>query len=260
MNIVKVTNKIALVMVVLLAYWVFIFTCSTVFGFKVFRENMSEIFLLSILGIFAVLLGSIIINIMFNLTAIAEGKKCTENMPANKYKYALLGFLGSLVAIFMFLYLGDVATSKKKEDYLVSSASALIEEQKDIMEKLASYSFSRKYIESAGHDIKVLSKVEEKFPQVTVIVRDSLNGKQLLLGFSSYSGLGPQEKALRVDYILSTSSEERQYLNSVFDGKVSNHRFSSSDGRYEIYYPVKTDQGIIVIHLSQYSRYGKMGS
>ncbi|MDE1465131.1 hypothetical protein [Spartinivicinus poritis] len=260
MNIVKVTNKIALVMIVLLVYWVFIFTCSTVFGFKVFRENMSEIFLLSILGIFAVLLGSIIINIMFNLTAIAEGKKYTENVPKDKYKYTLLGFLGSLVVIFMLLYLGDIATSKKKEDYLVSSASALIGEQQDIMERLSRYSFSRKYIESASHDIKVLSKVEEKFPEVTVIARDSLNGKQLLLGFSSYSGLGSEEKALRVNYILSTSSEERQYLNSVFDGRVSSHRFSSSDGRYEIYYPVKTDQGIIVIHLSQYSRYGKMGS
>ncbi|WP_163835308.1 hypothetical protein [Spartinivicinus ruber] len=260
MNIVKITNKIALAMVVLLIYWVFIFACSTTFGFKVFRENITEMFVLSILGIFAVLLGSIIINIMFNLTAIAEGSKQTEDIPKNKYKYSLLCFLGSLMVIFMFLYFGDIASSKKKERYLISSASALLEEQQSIIERLSDYSFSREYIENASQGIKVLGKVEEKFPEITVIVRDNLNDKQLLLGFSSYTGLRTEENALKVDYILSTSSEERQYLNSVFDGEITDHKFSSNDGKYEIYYPVKTDKGIIVIHLSQYSRYGKMGS
>ena len=105
-----------------------------------------------------------------------------------------------------------------------------------------------------------MSKVEEKFPKVTVITRDSLRGKPLLLGFTSYSGLGKDEEALKADYILSTSSEERKYLNSIFDGSTSTHRFSSNDGRYEIYYPVKTENGQIVIHLSQHSRYGKIGS
>ena len=260
MNVIKITNTIALATVALLMYWVFIFICSSVFGFKVFRENMTEMFLLSILGIFAILSGAIILNIMFNLTAIADGRDIEKRGNIPKRKKPIYIFLSSLVVIFIFLYAGDLATSKKKEKYLVSSAADLLAEQQDIIGSLSSYSFSREYIESASQDIKVLSKVEEKFPKVTVITRDSLRGKPLLLGFTSYSGLGKDEEALKADYILSTSSEERKYLNSIFDGSTSTHRFSSNDGRYEIYYPVKTENGQIVIHLSQHSRYGKIGS
>ncbi len=260
MNIVKITNKTALITVILLIYWVFIFVCSAVFGFKVFRENMTEMFLLSILGIFSILSGAIILNIMFNLTAIAEGREKSAVKTKNTKKTSIIAFLASFVAIFLLLYAGDLATSKKKEKYLMSSASDLLEEQKEIIGRLSNYSFSREYIEKASQDIKVLSRVEEKFPRVTVITRDTLDGKPLLLGFTSYSGLGKDEEALKADYILSTSSEERKYLHSVFDGDLVKHRFSSNDGRYEIYYPVKTDKGTIVIHLSQHSRYGKIGS
>jgi hypothetical protein len=259
MNIVKITNKIALATVVLLMYWVFIFVSTTVFGFKVFRENMTEMFLLSVLGIFSVLAGSIILNIMYNLTAIAESRKA-EDLPTKPNKRLLIYFLGSLIVIFSLLYLGDQATSNKKERYLVSSASDLVKEQKSTITALSEYSFSKEYINSTSQNIKLLSRVEEKFPQITVIARDKVDGKPLLLGFGGHYRIGKDKEPVKVDYILGTSSEERKYLNDVFDGNSSEHRFSSNDGQYEIYYPVKTEKGQIVLHLSQRSRYGKMGS
>jgi len=260
MNIVKLTNKIALATVVLLMYWVFIFITSTVFGFKVFRENTTELFLFSILGLFAILSGSIVLNIMFNLTSIAEGRGASDAKISKSYKPWTFGFAGSLLVIFILLFVGDLATAKQKERFLVSSASDLIAEQKEIIARLADYSFSSEYIDKAAQKIKVLSKVEEKFPRVTVIVRDSLDNKSLLLGFTDYSKLDKEELPDKADYILSTSSEERQYLHSVFDGGVSAHRFSANDGQYEIYFPIKTPKGIIVLHLSHHSRYGKSGS
>ncbi len=261
MNIVNITNKIALATIVLLMYWVFIFVSSTVFGFKVFRENMTEMFLLSVLGLFTILSGAIILNIMFNLTAIAERQLGIEKKKPKKIsKMLVVAFIGSLVVIFCLLYAGDFVTSKKKENYLVAAASSLVEEQKSIIHRLANYTFSREYIEKASQDIKILRRVEEKFPQVTVIVADKIDGKKFLLAFSSYSGLSKNEEAKKADYILSTSSEERKYLYSVLAGDISQHRFSANDGRYEIYYPVKTGKGNIVIHLSQYNRYGKIGS
>jgi hypothetical protein len=259
MNIVKVTNKIALVSVVGLMYWVFIFVCSTVFGFKVFRENMTEMFLLSILGIFAILSGSIILNIMFNLTAIAEGNRDVETKKSNATRPAVI-FISSLLVIFLGLYFGDMATTKKKETYLVSSASDLVTEQSDVMSRLSNYSFTREYLESTSQDIKILNKVEEKFPSITVIVRDYINDKSYLLGFGGYIYLNDDKEPQKSNYILSTSSEERKYLNSVFSGENKKHWFSSSDGRYEMYFPVKTEHGVIVLHLSQRSRYGKIGS
>jgi hypothetical protein len=259
MNIVKVTNKIALVSVVGLMYWVFIFVCSTVFGFKVFRENMTEMFLLSILGIFAILSGSIILNIMFNLTAIAEGRTNIDRKAKNSYRPLVL-FVGSLLIIFVLLYAGDIATTKKKEAYLVSSASDLVSEQNETISRLSNYSFSREFLESASQDIKILSKVEEKFPSITVIVQDNIKGKKYLLGFGGYFRLSDDNEPQKANYILSTSSEERKYLNSVFSEKNTNHWFSSNDGKYEMYFPVETENGRIVLHLSERSRYGKIGS
>lgn len=260
MNLAKITNKIALITMVLSMYWVFIFISFSVFKFKVFRENMTQVFNLSILGIFAILLACIIINIMFNLTIIAERHIKEEPRARKNYKVPLILFIGSFPVIFLLLYAGDQATTKKKEKYLVSSASDLLEEQSEILSRLSDYSFSRKYLERAGEDITVLRMVEEKFPMVKVIVRDSINGKSILLGFPNYSSFSKEYEPIKANYIFSTSSEERKYLNSVFDGKVTEHLFSSNDGEYEIYYPVVTDKGIIVIHLSQYNKYGKIGS
>jgi len=260
MNIVKATNKIALITVVGLIYWVFIFVCSTVFGFKVFRENMTEIFLLSILGIFAVLSGAIILNIMFNLTAIAEGRRGEERSRKSGKFHPLVLFSGSLVVIFALLYAGDLATTKKKEAYLVSAADALVKEQHDTLLRISDYAFSRDYLENTSKDIKILSRVEEKFPSITVIVEDQIQGKEYFLGLGEHMYVDDKQEPQKVDYILSTSAEERNYLASVFNEKNMRHRFSSHDGRYEVYYPVKTEKGTVVLYLSQYSRHGKFGS
>ena len=75
MNIAKITNRTALVTVTLLVYWVFIFISCTVFDFTIFKEGLTTAFGLSVLGIFAVLSGAIILNIMYNLTAIAEARQ-----------------------------------------------------------------------------------------------------------------------------------------------------------------------------------------
>ena len=50
-KLVKATNIIGMVAVTLLVYWVFALILIQVFGLKVFREHITEIFLMSILGI-----------------------------------------------------------------------------------------------------------------------------------------------------------------------------------------------------------------
>jgi hypothetical protein len=72
MDISRVTYKIALVTVISLIYWVFAFICVQVFGLKVFGENLAQIFGLSIVGLCTVLAGAICVNIMHNLTIIAQ--------------------------------------------------------------------------------------------------------------------------------------------------------------------------------------------
>jgi hypothetical protein len=260
LNISKITNRVAMVTVVLLVYWVFAFVCIQVFGFKVFRENLTQIFAMSILGIFAVLGGAIILNVMFNLTAIAERHNDQQTQVSNLgiRKKGIL-FVISLVVIFSLLFIGDLASSNRKERRLVAAAKVLVEEQKETINRISKYNFSADYLSNASAAIKFMSKIDENFPKVTAIVRDKIDGKPVLLGFSEYYRKS-EDTPQKVDYILSTSAEERNYLNAIFDDEKKDYRFSSNDGRYEIYFPVNTDNDLIVFHLSEYSRYGKFGS
>ena len=92
MNIVKITNKIAIITVVLLMYWVFIFVSSMVFGFKVFQENMTEMFLLSILGIFAILSGAIILNITYSHVIMNTNSHASSSLLLNQKVFNLVAF------------------------------------------------------------------------------------------------------------------------------------------------------------------------
>lgn len=263
MSIVRLSNYIALAFSTLLIYWVFIFVSIEVFDFKIFRQNMTQAFALSVLGILSVLAGSVILNIMFNLTAIANQTN-TDTKPngfSKKHLYLISVFVMSLAIIFSLLYIGDKKTSQKRELYLVSSAENLIKEQEEIFEKATQYEFGKEYIESIKHDLKFVSKIEEKFPQITIITLDEINSKKVLLGFTDHwrssKDDSPPEK---VDFILSTSSSEREYLKQVITTNSASYKFSSNDGAYELYYPYTHNGKTVVIHLSKYSRYGKVGS
>ena len=50
-QLVKLSNIIGITAIILLVYWVFTFITIEVFGLKVFRENMTETFYLSVLWI-----------------------------------------------------------------------------------------------------------------------------------------------------------------------------------------------------------------
>jgi len=71
-TLVKLSNVVAAISIVLLIYWVFVFISVEVFGLKIFRENISQTFGMSVLGILALMGGSLMINVMFNLTRIAQ--------------------------------------------------------------------------------------------------------------------------------------------------------------------------------------------
>ena len=142
-SLVKLSNIIGIISIILLVYWVFVFISITVFGLKVFKENITETFYLSVVGILALMFGSLIINIMFNLTRIAE-KHNKDDLNVSKRRSKKLGLLFALSfpLIFGLLFAGDYLTSKKKEKMLISSAKEIIESNKEKSDKLLNYSFN----------------------------------------------------------------------------------------------------------------------
>lgn len=262
MNIAKITNKIALISVIALIYWVFIFVSMEVFGFKVFRQNMTQIFGLSILGIFAILFGSLVLNIMFNLSAIAEHVKQEQPRQQKRASWWVPIVILSFPLLFGLLYWGNNATNKKRENYLISSAKILQETQRESINLLASYTFGMAYIKKSCQTLKYLGKVDENFPYIFVIQQDNINGKRVNLNFtnSCYLDKKSESDLKKVDYILGTSVKEREYLRDVFTGKVLEPLYSGNDDKFELYYPIQTTNGRFVLYLSKYSQYGKIGS
>ncbi len=260
-KLVKLSNVIGITAIVLLVYWVFTFITIQVFGLKVSRENMTETFYLSVLGILALMVGSLIINVMFNLTRIAENKSIDENNPKSSKKiYFILFAIFPIIAVILFG--GDFLTSNKKEKMLIKTAKSILEKNEVNSIKLVNYEFTEKYINETSNILEIYSETDKNFPSVNLLVKDSINGSPVYLGFnqSIYEKVNDTIKPRKREYLYRTTQEEREYLDLIFSGKSEELRYSNHDGNYELFYPYKKGEKIIVLYFSEQQRYGKLGS
>ncbi|WP_289661408.1 hypothetical protein [Flavobacterium panacagri] len=260
-QIVRLSNVIGITAILLLVYWVFTFILIQVFGLKVFRENMTESFYLSVLGILALMVGSLIINIMFNLTRIAEKHNLdTIDSKTNKWKFLTLTMIFPIIAIILFG--GDYLTTSKKEKLLIKSAESIIAANKANSDKLVNYSFSEKYIIETSDILEILSGTDKHFPSVTVIVKDSIKGAPVYLGFNEYyeGSLKDTIQPKKRRFLYKTTKEERDYLENIFEKGSDELRYSSYNGNYELFYPYKKNGKKIILYFSDQQRYGKLGS
>jgi len=260
-KLVKLSNIIGITAIILLVYWVFTFITIEVFGLKVFRENMTETFYLSVLGILALMVGSLILNVMFNLTRIAENKNSDDNNgKSSKKMYLILLAIFPIIGIILFG--GDFLTSSKKEKMLISSAKSILEKNEKNTAKLVNYEFTEKHIIETSEILGIYSETDKNSPNVNLLVKDSIKGSAVYLGFNQYNSerindtIKPQKKR----YIYKTTQEEREYLDKIFSGKSEELRYSNHDGEYELFYPYKKGKKIIVLYFSEQQRYGKIGS
>jgi hypothetical protein len=261
-TLVKLSNIVALIAIVLLIYWVFVFISVEVFGLKIFRENISQTFAMSVLGIFALMAGSLMINVMFNLTRIAERHNKDDILEAKAASKKLgWAFLLSFPLIFGLLYGGDYLTSKKKESMLVDSAKSVIEKYPQKMDGLLNYQFNKEWLAETDNSLDLMAKTDRNFPSVVVIVKDSIDNSDVFLGVRDYQK--PTDETIQPEkqrFILETTKPERDYLNKVFNENYNEVRFSASDGNYQLYYPYSKDGKKIVLYFSDFQRYGKLGS
>jgi len=259
---VKLSNIVGTISIVLLIYWVFVFISIEVFGLKVFRENITETFYMSVLGILALMSGALFINVMFNLTRIAE-KHNQDNPVISKTitRKWFWTFGLSFPVIFILLFTGDYLTARKKENLLIQAAQSIVEDNSEKANKLLDYSFNKEWLLQMDDVLYMMSKTDKYFPNVSVIVKDSLLNSKVLLVFDNYyrtlnDTLPPQMK----NYLFSTSKQDREYLYKVFENNFNEVKFSAYDGNYELYYPYIKNNKKIVLLFSDYQRYGKIGS
>lgn len=261
-QLVRLSNITGIIAIVLLIYWVFIFIIVEVFGLRVFRENLSETFYMSILGIMALLSGALMLNIMSNLTRIAEKHNIDKENSSNAKKL-MWAFLALFPILALLLFGGDYLTSKEKEKMLVKSAQSIVEINSKKGQHLVQYSFDKKWITETQNILDVLSKIDENFSQVSVIVRDTLDMEPVFLSFNRNELYHREDSLSHVMnyYIRKTSQQEREYLHAVFDDQERSYRYSSHDGNYELFYPYQSNTNeVLLLYFSQYQRFGKIGS
>lgn len=219
-NLVRLSNAVGIIAIILLVYWIFTFISIQLFGLKVFRQHNFETFYMSIFGILALMTGSLILNIMLNLTRIAEKHSGDEELPSKKTARKLTGvFVVSFPLLLCLLYGADALTSKKKKDLLVQSAQSIIEVNASKTNSLANYSFNRLWINNASDILTLLSGTDRSFPHITVIVKDSIDDSKVLLGFRSYydDNKNDTQSPKKETFLFETTKEERDYLYKVFD-------------------------------------------
>jgi len=270
-QLIKGTNKVAVYATVALFYWVFVFLIITAFDLKIFREHITEIFYLSLLGIFAILGGALILNVMSNLSKISTVISVERGggTPVKKpSRLAIVAIALSFPIICGVLFAGNSFSAEKKKHFLVSAAQTLIAENKSELASIANYQFSIDYVKKAEQTLGVIKKIDKNIPEVILIVPDRIDNKIVFLAFGGKIDTDEETavekpKQKRIDkpqYIYSASRGEREYLEKVFAGKEDNYKFSYDKGNYELYFPALINGRKIVLYFSDYQRYGKFGS
>jgi hypothetical protein len=262
-RLISLTNKVAIYATIALFYWVFAFLIITAFDLKIFREHMTEIFYLSVLGIFAILGGAIVLNVMSNLSkisaAVSEGRG--QSAPVKKsFRTTTIAVVLSFVLVCVILFTGNLFSAEKKKNMLVASAQSLVSENRAQLAVLASYQFSKEYVKTAEKTLTVIKKIDKFFPEAVLIVPDVAEGKKVFLGFRGQAGYEKDKELEKHMFIYSASHEERLYLEEVFTGQQKKYKFSYRKGNYELYFPVQIDGKSVVLYFSDYQRYGKFGS
>lgn len=257
---IRTTNRLATYAVAALVYWVITFLVITVFDLKIFRERMTEMFFLSLLGIFAILGGAVVLNVMSNLSKIS-GKLSSVEGPAAKLNWKRVTmFLLPIPIVIACLFAGNEFSAQKKKDLLIASAERFVAENQSSLISLAQYKFSPDYVKSAEKTLGVLNKIDKNFPEVMIIFPDSIEEKELFLGFGGRHYRDEKEAIEKSAYIYSTSKDEREYLQRAFTKQDTSYRFHAEKGNYQLYFPVNIEGKRIVVYFSDFQRYGKFGS
>jgi hypothetical protein len=260
---IKTTNRIAVYATLALLYWVFTFLIITVFDLKIFRERMTEMFFLSLLGIFAILGGAIVLNVMSNLSKIsaAVAEKygtATETAKLTRSKLVVLTLLFPLIAAGLFA--GNKLSDQRKQNLLISSAQRLVAENQAALSTLSDYKFSSNYIKKSEKILEVIKKIDRNLPEIMVIVPDTMEGKKLFLSFGDGHYYDEKEKLEMSSFIFSAAQDEREYLEKIFSSNDVSYKFQANSGSYQLYFPVTISGRKVVLYFSENQRYGGYGS
>lgn len=260
-TLVKLSNIIGIISIILLMYWIFAFIAIEVCGFKVFQRHITETFYMSIFAILALMFGALIVNIMFNLTRIAEKQNADEKHKPRNLKRLGWFFGLSFPLLFLLLAGGNLLSANKRKDMLINSAESIIISNEQKTDSILNYAFDRQWVIRTSETLNLWAKTDKYFPHISVIVKEKIDNTDVYLSFERYTGLASDNDTIqpsKMDYVRETTKKERDYMQKVFDGKTEKEYFVADGGNYELFYPYVVNGKTVIFYFSDYQKYGKI--
>jgi hypothetical protein len=261
---VKLSNIIGIIAVLALIYWVIIFITTEVFGLKIFKEKITQTFNWSIICILVLMFGALIINIMFNLSLIADKINNDNEITVKKPGKGIIIFVCSLPILIICLFLGNYLSTKKVENELKNSADGIIKSYQLEIEKILNYTFDKEWINDTSNLLSLMIRLDHSFNDIAVIFEDEINGSPFYLSFENsfyYGGQMSERDILnKVNFIRKYDLEEREYIEKVFKENYNQKYFKSDKGSYHLFIPYENNGKKMLLFFSDRRTYGSLRS
>ncbi|MDR1341117.1 MAG: hypothetical protein LBK58_13840 [Prevotellaceae bacterium] len=260
----KLSNIVGLVGIFALIYWIVIKMTTDVYRLKIFQEKTSDLFGWSIAGILAMMFGALMINIMFNLSRIADKLDNEEQIKVQVSKKWIFAFLISLPLVVGGLFLGNNVSIKKFEDKVLTiSESTVHYYSSNLDDIILSYAFNTEWVNKTDNLITILEHYDTLSLRVSIIFEDEIDEIPVYLIFNRKNG--DNGIKCKKDYLLMCSSTTREYIDKVFKENYSQPYFGVEEERrsrseYGLYIPYEKNGKKAILLFFTYSRWGELGS
>lgn len=255
-----------------LIYWVFAFVFIEVFGLRIFRANISEFFIFSVLGILALMASALMLNVMLNLTRLADNTENTTtsvNLLPKKFKMLFVGLMALFPLLAGGLFLGDYANTQKKKSLMQTLAEQIIQSQAnrqvlEILNQPNQQEFYKATLSKLANHFASLDKKGLAIQSVAVIMPADDMGDYLMFdNDNTYArSLAYSEKedttVAKTYFTQHFTPDKQDYLTQVFAGQITEPLFDHHQGYFELFYPYRVDgKTVAVYYFKDYMSYGK---
>lgn len=263
-TIVQWCNRLAMLAILALLYWVLLFSVNEVFDLRILRERSTTAFGFVVLGILALLAGSLMLNIMFNLTRIAERVEHAALAPASASESKrssprrwLLGFTALTTLSVALMFAGDARTRMLKKDLMLQTAQAISSQNQAALRQFAQQELTANSVNPLAQQLELVRKSTEFVNEVYVLRPEKILGQDNIVAIEHE--LPPEDKKpfSSLDLAFKATQQQRTYLNAAFAGQTDAPLYVSRGGRYWLLYPVRLDNKVLVLFLSDEQAYGK---
>ncbi len=282
---VKLSNCIGIVAILALLYWVFAFVVIEVFGLKIFRGSITELFFMSSLGILAVMAGALMLNIMFNLTQIAENHQPSTKTTLSKTQKGIFGALLLLFPVILaLLFLGDYANTQKKKRLMMEVGEQLVQDTNNPikitqmlqqpkitvadLERVNPYLYYLEGMVKANLSVEYIGVIMPNKTQDGYWYVDTQTTHSAIYQYSpaileaKHGQLSDEQRLAKVVdtrlFVYTPSGNEQQYLEQVFANQDKQVYFDAHEGNFTLFYPYHINgETVAVYKLSDYMQYGK---